>query len=172
MISKVKFASSQDHQYMKDETELMTRVRGHPNVVSLHDSLEDKGNYYLVMDLCAGGELMDRIVKHRHFSEKVASKYFRQMLEAVQHCHARNVMHRDIKPENFLFASHEEQSPLRLADFGLAAFLASPDAELTEPCGSAYYIAPEVFAHRFGRSADLWSLGVILYLMLSGTVRG
>jgi len=170
MISKATFSTSKDTESMKLETELMKRVRGHPNVVELKDVFEDRAFYYIVMELCLGGELMDRIVDHQHFSEKVAAAYFRQMLQGVKHCHDNLVVHRDLKPENFLFDALGPAAVLKLTDFGLSCGIKSPDEIITEACGSAYYIAPEVFKRRFTKACDVWSCGIILYLMLSGTV--
>jgi calcium-dependent protein kinase len=170
VLSKLKFAAESDRENMKLETSLMAKVTGHPNVVNLHETYEDRGNFYLVMDLCQGGELMDRIVQSKHFSERVASRYFKQMLSALKHCHDHHVVHRDLKPENFLFQSHSETAALMLTDFGLSTYIATPDTVIRDACGSAYYIAPEVFTRRYTRMADVWSLGIILYLLLAGTV--
>lgn len=170
VMSKAELSSAEDRAYMQSEVELMKRVRGHPNVVTLLDSYEDKSFFYIVAELCTGKELMDRILSETHFSEKVASSFFKQMLLALQFCHSKGVVHRDLKPENFLFASSDPAAPLKLTDFGLAASISSPDEELTEPMGSAYYIAPEIFTKRYTKAVDVWSLGVILFLMLSGNV--
>ena len=122
------------------------------------------------MQLASGGELMERIIKSSHFSEKVASHYFRQMCLAVQWCHEHNVVHRDLKPENFLLESNAERAVLKLTDFGLSCKIKSPDSVITDACGSAYYIAPEIFKQKYTKAVDIWALGVILYLFPSGGV--
>lgn len=173
VISKKVFKSKEDHDDMLREVEIMKRVAGHPNVVNTYASFEDKERFVIVLELASGGDVMSRIEKMlergEHFSEKVASRYFLQMLQAVKHCHDRLVVHRDLKPENFLLDT-ADGTGVKLTDFGLSALLARPDETLTEGCGSAYYIAPEIFAKRYGPAVDVFALGVILFIMLSGTV--
>jgi len=152
------------------EGDIMNRVRGHRNVVNLEDIVEDETCVHLVMEYCRGGDLMKYVVRCSHFSEKVASYLFRQMLVGVAHCHARGVVHRDLKPENFLFASTEGKAELKIADFGLATIIDEPEAEIVDGVGSAFFIAPEVLQRRYTSACDVWSLGVNLYLLLSGTV--
>eukprot|EP01138_Halocafeteria_seosinensis_P011538 gb/GECG01011786.1/.p1 GENE.gb/GECG01011786.1/~~gb/GECG01011786.1/.p1 ORF type:complete len:496 (+),score=75.49 gb/GECG01011786.1/:1-1488(+) len=171
ILSKIKFGTKEDRHHMKNEKQLMELVSGHPNVLNLIEAREDKMNYYLIMEHCKGKELMDKIVEKKgNFSEQVAAQYFRQMCQAVRHCHKRKVMHRDLKPENFIFEDEDDSSNLKLADFGLSAYLPSQNAILSEACGSSYYMAPEMFRHRYTKAADIWSLGIILYLLLSGRV--
>ena len=111
--------------------------------------MEDRKGFWIVSELATGGELMERIIKSPQFSEKDASKYFRQMCEAVKWCHEHNVVHRDLKPENFLMKNPAADSDLTLTDFGLSCFIATPDTIITDACGSAYYIAPEVFTRQY-----------------------
>jgi len=134
------------------------------------ETFEDRKNFYIVMELCTGGELMNRIIEQQVFTEKVAASYFKQMVLGMMHCHANGVVHRDLKPENYLFGSDDPDAPLKLTDFGLSTYVPSPDSIIRDACGSAYYIAPEVFQRRYTLAADVWSLGVILFLLLSGTV--
>lgn len=138
--------------------------------MELIDTYQSRSAYYLVMELCTGGELMNRIVQMQVFSEATAAFYFRHMCEAVRWCHEHHVAHRDIKPENFLLSDSSDAAELKLTDFGLSTFVASKDTVIRDACGSAYYIAPEVFQRRYTQACDLWSLGVVLYLLLSGTV--
>ena len=134
-ISKLKFAGEHERTLMVDEVQLMHRVRGHVNVVELAEWCEDQANFYMVVEICGGGELMERIVQQDHFSERVASRLFRQMAAGVQWCHSRLVCHRDIKPENFLFEGRGDGALLKLTDFGLACALASPDSMIDDACG-------------------------------------
>ena len=106
----------------------------------------------------------------KHFSEKVASCLFEQMLLGIKHCHDNLVVHRDVKPDNFLFASAEGDAVVKLTDFGLAMTVTEPDEIITDAVGSAFFIAPEVFKRAYTRQCDSWSLGVNLFLLLSGTV--
>jgi calcium-dependent protein kinase len=152
------------------EADIMNRVRGDQHVVNLVDIVEDPQNVYIVMEYCRGGDLMKYVVRCSHFSEKVASYLFRQMLLGVAFCHSRGVVHRDLKPENFLFASTEGKAELKIADFGLATEISTPDEEIIDGVGSAFFIAPEVLQRRYTSACDVWSLGVNLYLLLSGAV--
>jgi calcium-dependent protein kinase len=152
------------------EAECLHRARGHEHVVELVDLLEDSTCVYLVMEYCSGGDLMKYVRRSRQFTEKVASLLFGQMLRGVAHCHSRGVVHRDLKPDNFLFVSRTGRAHLKIADFGLAYTISRPDEEMTDAVGSAFFLAPEVIQRRYGRGCDVWSLGVILYLLLSGTV--
>lgn len=122
---------------------------------------------HIVMDLCAGGELFDSIVEAGNFSEKKAAQVFRKMVEVVHHCHELGVMHRDLKPENFLLTSKGADAELKLTDFGLGVFF-KPGERFRDLVGSPYYVAPEVLRKNYSHEADMWSLGVILYILLSG----
>uniref|UniRef100_A0ACD5ZTG1 Uncharacterized protein n=1 Tax=Avena sativa TaxID=4498 RepID=A0ACD5ZTG1_AVESA len=143
-------------------------ARGGAAVVRLREAREDTdGAVHLVMELCEGGELFDRIVARGHYSERAAAKIFRTIVDVIQLCHSSGVMHRDLKPENFLFANKSEDSPLKVIDFGLSVFF-SPGDRFTEVVGSAYYMAPEVLKRSYGQEVDVWSAGVILYILLCG----
>ncbi|XP_052164725.1 calcium-dependent protein kinase 21 [Oryza glaberrima] len=138
-------------------------------VVRLREACEDAadGSVHLVMELCEGGELFDRIVARGHYSERAAANIFRTIVDVVQLCHSNGVIHRDLKPENFLFANKSEDSPLKVIDFGLSVFF-KPGDRFTEVVGSAYYMAPEVLRRSYGPEVDVWSAGVILYILLCG----
>ncbi|CAK7328565.1 unnamed protein product [Dovyalis caffra] len=119
------------------------------------------------MELCEGGELFDRIVKKGHYSEREAAKLIKTIVGVVEACHSLGVMHRDLKPENFLFHSVEEDAPLKATDFGLSVFY-KPGQTFCDVVGSPYYVAPEVLRKHYGPEADVWSAGIILYILLSG----
>ncbi|CAG7862362.1 unnamed protein product [Brassica rapa] len=158
---------------VKTEIEIMENLSGVSNIVQFHASYEDKNFVHIVMELCRGGELFDRIdalVKsHRYYTEKDAAGIFKSIVNAVQICHSMNVIHRDVKPENFLFSSDdEESSKLKAIDFGCSVYI-KEGVELKEKVGSLYYIAPEVLREEsYGKEIDIWSAGVILYILLSG----
>jgi calcium-dependent protein kinase len=127
---------------------------------------QDKINYYLVTELCKGGELFDKIVEAESFNEKMACIYIKQVLSAINYCHKKKVMHRDLKPENILITEGTESNHIKIADFG-ACTLCGLSA-LTKQAGTAFYIAPEVINKKYNEKADIWSIGVILYIMLCG----
>lgn len=145
----------------------MDHLSGHANVVTLVDGFEDKRNVHIVMELCTGGELFDRIVARGHYSEKSAAQIIRAIVEVVAHCHSMGVVHRDLKPENFLLSSAGNASELKAIDFGLSTFF-QPGKYLCDIVGSAYYVAPEVLRKKYGSQCDIWSCGVILYILLCG----
>ncbi|MQL84728.1 hypothetical protein Taro_017243 [Colocasia esculenta] len=119
--------------------------------------------------LCEGGELLDRILsRDGRYSEHDAKAIVVQILSVVAFCHLQGVVHRDLKPENFLFTSKEENSPMKLIDFGLSDFI-RPDERLNDVVGSAYYVAPEVLHRSYSMEADIWSIGVITYILLCGS---
>ncbi|KAK4435424.1 Calcium-dependent protein kinase [Sesamum alatum] len=152
---------------VRREVQIMHHLAGHRNIVELKEVFEDRNYVHLVMELCAGGELFDRIIAKGHYSERAAAGLCRQIVTLVHTCHSMGVMHRDLKPENFLFWSTDEDSPLKATDFGLAVFF-KPGDVFKDLVGSAYYVAPEVLRRQYGAEADIWSAGVMLYILLSG----
>jgi calcium-dependent protein kinase len=135
--------------------------------VTIKGAYEDSLAVHLVMELCAGGELFTRITKRGHYSEAAAAEATRTIVGVVEVCHSMGVIHRDLKPENFLLLNESESSPLKATDFGLSTFY-RPGEVCHEVVGSPYYVAPEVLRKRYGLEADVWSAGVIIYILLSG----
>ncbi|CAI9782796.1 unnamed protein product [Fraxinus pennsylvanica] len=166
-ISKNKLRTRVDIDDVKREVEIMKRLPNHPNIVSLRDTYEDNNGVHLVMELCEGGELFDRIVARGHYTERAAAAVTRTIVEVIQICHENGVMHRDLKPENFLFSNRKETSPLKAIDFGLSVFF-KPGEKFNEIVGSPYYMAPEVLKRNYGPGVDVWSAGIILYILLCG----
>ncbi|KAI3996971.1 hypothetical protein MKX01_021247 [Papaver californicum] len=166
-ISKKKLRTAIDIEDVRREVEIMKHMPQHPNIVTLKDTYEDDNAVHLVMELCEGGELFDRIVARGHYTERAAAVVTRTIVEVVQMCHKHGVMHRDLKPENFLFANKKETAPLKAIDFGLSVFF-KPGERFTEIVGSPYYMAPEVLKRNYGPEVDVWSAGVILYILLCG----
>ncbi|XP_024396742.1 calcium-dependent protein kinase 18 [Physcomitrium patens] len=154
---------------VKREVKILRTLSGHENVVQFYASFEDDDLVYIVMELCEGGELLDRILakKDSRYSEKDAAKIVRQMLNVAARCHLNGVVHRDMKPENFLFKSPKEDSPLKATDFGLSDYI-QPGKRFQDVVGSAYYVAPEVLKRKSGPESDVWSIGVITYILLCG----
>ncbi|WOH15196.1 hypothetical protein DCAR_0934733 [Daucus carota subsp. sativus] len=166
-ISKKKLRTSVDIEDVRREVEIMKHMPKHPNIVSLKDTYEDDNAVNIVMELCGGGELFDRIVARGHYTERAAAAVMRTIVEVVQVCHENRVMHRDLKPENFLFANKKETADLKAIDFGLSVFF-KPGEIFNEIVGSPYYMAPEVLRRHYGPEVDIWSAGVILYILLCG----
>ncbi|XP_062026707.1 calcium-dependent protein kinase 10 [Rosa rugosa] len=166
-ISKRKLRTAVDIEDVRREVAIMSNLPEHPNIVKLKATYEDNENVHLVMELCEGGELFDRIVARGHYSERAAANVARTVAEVVRMCHANGVMHRDLKPENFLFSNKKEHSPLKAIDFGLSVFF-KPGEKFMEIVGSPYYMAPEVLKRNYGPEVDIWSAGVILYILLCG----
>ncbi|KAK6272592.1 hypothetical protein POUND7_009675 [Theobroma cacao] len=166
-IAKRKLVNKEDIEDVRREVQIMHHLTGQPNIVELKGAYEDKHSVHLVMELCAGGELFDRIIAKGHYTERAAASLLRTIVQIVHTCHSMGVIHRDLKPENFLLLNKDENSPLKATDFGLSVFY-KPGEVFKDIVGSAYYIAPEVLKRRYGPEADIWSIGVMLYILLSG----
>ncbi|KAL8554430.1 hypothetical protein ACS0TY_002576 [Phlomoides rotata] len=168
IIPKSKMTTAIAIEDVRREIKILRALTGHPNLVQFYDAFEDADNVYIVMELCEGGELLDWILTRvGKFSEDDAKTIIVQILNVVALCHLQGVVHRDIKPENFLFTSKHEYFRLKAVDFGLSDFV-RPDQKLKEIVGSAYYVAPEVLLGSYGTEADIWSVGVIAYILLCG----
>ncbi|KAI9343946.1 kinase-like domain-containing protein [Obelidium mucronatum] len=167
VISKRLMAGKEDS--ILNEIDILKRVsKGHRNIVTLHDYFETPNNLYLVMDLCTGGELFDRIVERGSFYEEDAADIVKTILSATAYLHANHVVHRDIKPENILFRS-KDSNELVLADFGLSKIANANESNLKTLVGTYGYIAPEILRQKgYTSSVDIWSIGVIAYFLLSG----
>ncbi|KAK4253283.1 hypothetical protein QN277_010607 [Acacia crassicarpa] len=166
-ISKRKLRTAVDVEDVRREVAIMKLLPKSPSIVRLKEAFEDNNAVHLVMELCEGGELFDRIVARGHYTERAAAAVTRTIVEVVQLCHKHGVIHRDLKPENFLFANKKENSPLKAIDFGLSIFF-KPGERFSEIVGSPYYMAPEVLKRNYGPEIDIWSAGVILYILLCG----
>jgi len=154
------------HRAEQMEIDILKKL-DHPNIVSLFSTYEDSKNVYLVMELCEGGELFDRIVTEKKFSEQDAVIIMEQILKAVNYLHMHEIAHRDLKPENFLYKSTDKDSPLKLIDFGLSVKFVKGRPIRTQ-CGTAWYISPQVVLGSYDHKADVWSCGVIMYVLLCG----
>ncbi|XP_020086107.1 CDPK-related kinase 1-like [Ananas comosus] len=169
VIPKAKMTTVIAIEDVRREVRILSSLTGHQNLVRFYDAYEDEENVYVVMELCKGGELLDRILSRGgKYSEEDAKVVMAQILSVVAFCHLHGVVHRDLKPENFLFTSKDETSTLKAIDFGLSDFV-KPDERLNDIVGSAYYVAPEVLHRSYGTEADMWSIGVIAYILLCGS---
>ncbi|XAR68400.1 Non-specific serine/threonine protein kinase [Bertholletia excelsa] len=169
VIPKSKMTTAIAIEDVRREVKILRALTGHRNLVQFHDAYEDDDNVYVVMELCRGGELLDRILSRGgKYSEEDAKAVLVQILSVVSYCHLQGIVHRDLKPENFLFTSKDEHSLLKAIDFGLSDYV-KPDERLNDIVGSAYYVAPEVLHRSYGTEADMWSIGVIAYILLCGS---
>ncbi|KAH1204305.1 Calcium-dependent protein kinase 19 [Glycine max] len=157
----------QEMEDVRMEVVILQHLSEQHNIVEFKGAYEDRKNVHLVMELCSGGELFDRIVAKGNYTERQAAKIMRQIVNVVHVCHFMGVMHRDLKPENFLFATKDEDAPLKLTDFGSSVFFHKGKV-CTDFVGNAYYVAPEVLKRSHGKEIDVWNAGVILYILLSG----
>ncbi|XP_049384069.1 CDPK-related protein kinase-like [Solanum stenotomum] len=169
VIPKAKMSTTIAIEDVRREVKILRALTGHENLVKFYDAYEDHENVYIVMELCEGGELLDRILlRGGKYTEDDARAVLTQILKVVAFCHLQGVVHRDLKPENFLFMSKDENAQLKAIDFGLSDFV-KPDERLNDIVGSAYYVAPEVLHRSYSTEADVWSIGVISYILLCGS---
>lgn len=149
------------------ELDVLRKV-SHPHIIGMTEYFDTADKLYVVLDYVEGGELFDRIVDEGNFTEQDASRIMRQMTEAIQYLHAQDIVHRDLKPENLLFKSRGSTSDIMVTDFGLAK-LCSDEEALKTACGTPNYVAPEILLQKgYGKEVDVWSLGVILFILLCG----
>jgi len=167
-IINTKKLSARDFQKLEREARICRKLQ-HPNIVRLHESIQEESYHYLVFDLVTGGELFEDIVAREFYSEADASHCIQQILESVNHCHHNNVVHRDLKPENLLLASKAKGAAVKLADFGLAIEVQGDAQCWFGFAGTPGYLSPEVLKKEpYGKPVDIWACGVILYILLVG----
>ncbi|KAL8097436.1 hypothetical protein AgCh_030534 [Apium graveolens] len=146
------------------EVEIMQHLSGHPGVVTLKAVYEDSESFHLLMELCAGGRLLDKMAKEGLYSERKAAQILKELMLVIRYCHDMGVVHRDIKPENILYTT---SGKLKLADFGLAVRISNGQT-LSGVVGSPAYVAPEVLDGNYSTKVDIWSAGVLVYALLIG----
>eukprot|EP00854_Cymbomonas_tetramitiformis_P008315 gene8315-9880_t len=179
VMKKSDLVTREKFDRVKSEVLYQSTMRPSLSVACLFDVFEDDERVLMVMELCRGGTLWDRMKDGSFDSEAKAAKLIQLCLQAVAQCHASGIMLRDVKPHNFIFLNEEEDSPLKLTDFGLAAYFSPglPDEEpFTERLGTSTYMAPEVVGRltswppevRYGPRADVWSIGIMAYQLLCG----
>nr|XP_012142043.1 PREDICTED: calcium/calmodulin-dependent protein kinase type II alpha chain isoform X1 [Megachile rotundata] len=167
-IINTKKLTARDFQKLEREARICRKLQ-HPNIVRLHDSIQEENYHYLVFDLVTGGELFEDIVAREFYSEADASHCIQQILESVHHCHHNGVVHRDLKPENLLLASKAKGAAVKLADFGLAIEVQGEQQAWFGFAGTPGYLSPEVLKKEpYGKPVDIWACGVILYILLVG----
>lgn len=162
--------SEEDEENTLKEIKIL-RMLDHPNIIKIYEFYNTKRKLFIITELCTGGELFDRIVEVNFFSEVVAAHIIKQILSATAFCHANKIIHRDLKPENILIENANERKKnffnIKVIDFGTGEV--NKNKTLSEKTGTAYYIAPEVLKRKYNEKCDLWSCGVILYILLCGS---
>jgi len=170
VVRAVKKIGVKDVVAFRQET-VHLKAMDHPNIIRLYETYEDKKSVYLVLEFCGGGDLFDRIRVAGHLGECDSAMVMQGVLRAVHYMHGRDIVHRDLKPENFMLVHNGaiRDNVVKLIDFGTAK-ACQPTATLSSKVGTSFYMAPQVLRHKYGRECDLWSAGVVLFVMLSGTV--
>ena len=170
-IIHVKSTSSDHEKKISKEINILKEL-DHPNIMKVFEFFCSKNSIFIINELCTGGELFDKIIEVKHFSESVAANIMRQLFSAVNFCHEHGVIHRDLKPENILIENSQEKCKeyfqIKIIDFGTCEIL-KRNKMLKEQIGTSFYIAPEVLRNSYNEKCDLWSCGVILYILLSGS---
>ncbi|KAL4100523.1 hypothetical protein PRIC1_008315 [Phytophthora ramorum] len=175
--SKQKFAikcikraelSNEDDEAIQFEVSILQQMK-HAHIMTLEEFFVEPEYYYLVTEFVGGGELFDRIVEKTFYTEKEARDLVKILIDAIKYCHDQNVVHRDLKPENLLLMSADDDASIKLADFGFAKTVTKDDAGLVTTCGTPGYVAPEILeGASYGKPVDIWSIGVITYILLAG----
>mmetsp|Transcript_10832 Transcript_10832/g.32067 ORF Transcript_10832/g.32067 Transcript_10832/m.32067 type:complete len:478 (-) Transcript_10832:534-1967(-) len=166
VVTKAKL-TREDELALLDEISILKDLR-HRHIIRLSDVYDDPKFHYLVTEIMSGGELFDRIVAKSFYNEKEARDVCLILFDTLRYCHFRNVAHRDLKPENLLLLSKDNDSEIKIADFGFAKRVDSANC-LTTQCGTPGYVAPEILEGvPYGTKSDMWSLGVIMYILLGG----
>jgi len=159
--------SDYEKENLSTEVEILRTYGNHPNIVTLKEVFEDRKRLVLVLELMKGGELLQRLRRKKFYSEKEASNIIRKVLEATAYLHKNGIVHRDFKPDNLLFTTEEDDAELKIADFGFAHYIG--EGSLQTVCGSPVYVAPEIVnEEKYNTAVDMWSIGVILYILLCG----
>ena len=164
-IPKTKVAGKT--QVLLRELEILKRV-DHPNIIKLYEIYEDELYIHLVMELCFSGELFDHLIAKGRFSESETADIIYKLLHAISHLNNLNISHRDIKPENIMYCNTNQSPEIKLIDFGLASKYGVDEDSMHSIVGSPYYVAPEVLRKNYGPECDVWSIGVLMYLLLVG----
>eukprot|EP01084_Bolivina_argentea_P283652 485866_1 len=157
---------TEDLQGIDNEINMLRQLT-HPNIGNLHDIYESRTKICLVLDCCDGGELFDHVIDRGHFAEKQAKKTFAQACTALQYMHSKHIVHRDIRPENILFETKEKISSIKISNFDFAD--CCKHELLSQPVGTPNYVAPEILRKiPYDTQVDMWSIGVVLYIILCG----
>lgn len=160
--------SLEDKNLILNEVKILSEM-DHPNIVRLYEFYDEPSYYCLVQEVCSGGELFDAIIKNGKFKERTAQVLIKSMLSCINYCHNKGIVHRDLKPENILLEPDMDFNKMKIIDFGTAVpYDQKGKRGLKEVLGTPFYIAPEVLAGNYNEKCDIWSIGVITYMVLSG----
>ena len=151
---------------MLNEVEIISKLR-HPNIIKFYETYHDEKYFHIVMEYCKGKDIFEKINQYGFISENIVKKIISKLVHAISYCHSKNLTHRDLKLENILFINNDMESEIKLIDFGLACKY-EPNKKMTTFAGSPYYIAPEVLKGNYDNKCDIWSIGIITYVMLTG----
>lgn len=163
---KILKKSEQDEEKLFLEVDILAKL-SHPNIMMIYEFYDDNTNFYIVSEFCQGGELFECISEKGVFTEKEARVLMKQILSAICYSHQNNIVHRDLKPENILLDDKVDNPVIKLIDWGGARYF-SKNKKMTKISGTPYYIAPEVLNEVYDEKCDIWSCGVILYILLCG----
>jgi calcium-dependent protein kinase len=161
----IKKQKGQDSARMYLEVEILKKLI-HPNIMQIFEFYEDKKNFYIITELCEGGELFDQIVEKGSLNENEAAWVMKQLMSAINYVHTSNIVHRDLKPENILLDT-KKNNIIKIIDWGTARFF-EKNKKMNKVSGTPYYIAPEVLFEKYDEKCDIWSCGVIMYILLCG----
>ena len=161
----IKKHNGQDSSRMYLEVEILKKLI-HPNIMQIYEFYEDKKNFFIITEFCEGGELFDKIIEKGSLTESEASGIMKQLVSAVNYIHSNQIVHRDLKPENILLDTKKDNI-IKIIDWGEARFF-DKQKKMNRISGTPYYIAPEVLAEKYDEKCDIWSCGVIMYILLSG----
>ncbi len=160
----------QGREVVESELSVLRRVR-HAYIIQLIEIFESRDKVYMVMELATGGELFDRIIAKGSFTERDATRVLQMVLDGLKYLHSLGISHRDLKPENLLYYHPGHDSKILITDFGLSSTRKSGDSYMKTTCGTPEYIAPEILARKpYTSQVDLWAVGVITFILLSGTM--
>jgi calcium/calmodulin-dependent protein kinase I len=167
-VKVIKKPQGAKKQLVENEVDILKAVK-HPYIVQCYDVEETESKVYLFMELMSGGELFDRIVDKGHFTEKDAIDVSIKLIDSIKYLHSLGIAHRDLKPENMLMTDKGDDAEVKITDFGLSKFFDEQSAVMKTSCGTPGYIAPEVLKMKgYDKQCDVWSLGVIIYILLCG----
>jgi serine/threonine protein kinase len=171
-VKSIEKAKIKRLDHLRREVDLLASV-DHSSVIRLVNCYEDMNYVHIVTEKYSGGELFDKIIQrtnnHSCFDERSAARIIKSLLEAVAYLHANGIVHRDIKPENIIFETQEEDAPIKLIDFGLSRrHLQGIEPNLSNPVGTAYYMSPELLKCNYSAPTDIWSTGIVAYILLCG----
>jgi calcium-dependent protein kinase len=155
-----------DTKYMLKEIQIL-KMLDHPNIIKCFEIFEDERKFYIATEYCPGGDLFGQIIKIKSFTEAIAAQIVFQLLSSLSYCHEKNIVHRDLKPENILILRENKNLIVKVADFGNSCIM-DPETRLSGCFGSSYYLAPEVIESSYDDKSDMWSVGIITYILLTG----